>query len=106
MKVLVVGSLPPPSCAPAEALRELVVGLLAEGHSVEVVALDPVATAHRYIVKGGITGCLRLARMVPSFDSVIVQVQPGLPVRRERDHWSESCPCWRCRSRCDAPVKL
>ena len=78
---MVVGSLPPPAAPAAEALRELVVGLLAEGHSVEVVAMDPVATAHRYIVSSGIAGCLQLARMVPDFDSVVVQVQPGLPVR-------------------------
>ena len=81
MRVLVVGSLPPPECARAEALRVEVVGLLAEGHSVEVVAPDLVATAHRYMTTRGIPGCLWLATLVSRFDSVVVQLQPGLPVR-------------------------
>jgi len=81
MRVLVVGSLPPPVRARAEALRTEVVALLAEGHSVEVVAPDPVATAHRYLIATGIPGCLQLSRMVSGFDSVVVQVTPGLPVR-------------------------
>ncbi len=81
MKILVVGSLPPPECARAEALRAEVVWLLSEGHTVEVVAPDPVATAHRYMTTGGIAGCLRLATMVSGFDSVVVQLRPGLPVR-------------------------
>ena len=81
MRILVVGSLPPSESARAEALRVEVVGLLAEGHTVEVVALDPVATAHRYLTMGGIPGCVRIATMVSGFDSVVVQLQPGLPVR-------------------------
>ena len=81
MRILVVGSLPPPECARAESLRAEVVGLLAEGHTVEVVATDPVATAHRYITPGGIPACVRLWPMVSGFDSIVVQLQPGLPVR-------------------------
>jgi hypothetical protein len=63
-------------------LRTEVVGLLAEGHTVEVVAPDPVATAHRYIPASGIPACVRLWTMVAGFDSVVVQLQPGLPVRQ------------------------
>jgi|GEM_PF-628104 hypothetical protein len=81
VRILVVGSLPPSESARAEALRVEVVGLLAEGHTVEVVALDPVATAHRYLTMGGIPGCVRVATLVSGFDSVVVQLQPGLPVR-------------------------
>ncbi len=81
MRVLVVGSLPPPERARAEALRTEVVSLLAEGHMVEIVAPDPVATAHRYMTTPGIPGCVRLATMLSGFDSVVVQLQPGLPVR-------------------------
>jgi hypothetical protein len=62
-------------------LRSEVARLLAEGHQVEVVAADPVATAHRYLGGGGLAGCVRLAPMVPRFDSVVVQLEPGLPVR-------------------------
>ncbi len=63
------------------ALRSEVVALLAEGHTVEVVAPDAVATAHRYLTWGGIAGCVQLATMVSGFESVVVQLQPGLPVR-------------------------
>ena len=82
MRVLVVGSLPPPESARAQALLAEVVGLLAAGNTVEVAAPDPVATAHRYITVGGVPGCLRLWTMVAGFDSVVVQLQPGLPVRQ------------------------
>ncbi|MGA3216408.1 MAG: hypothetical protein ABSD97_12060 [Acidimicrobiales bacterium] len=81
MKVLVVGSLPPPERARAEALRVEVAGLLAEGHTVEVVAPDPIATAHRYLSARGVPGCIQLAAMVSGFDLVVVQLQAGLPVR-------------------------
>jgi len=81
MRVLVVGSLPPPDGDRARALRDEVTRLLADGNRVEVVALDPVATAHRYLGPGGIVGCLRLATMVKGYDSVVVQLEPGLPVR-------------------------
>jgi hypothetical protein len=81
MKVLVVGSLPPPERARSEALRSQVVSLLANGDTVEVVSPDPVATAHRYLVAGGVPGCLQVLKMASGFDSVLVQLQPGLPVR-------------------------
>lgn len=81
MRVLVVGSLPPPESARSLSLRSAVVALAAAGHSVEVVAPDPVATAHRYLVMTGIPGCIQLATLTKGFDSVLVQVQPGLPVR-------------------------
>jgi hypothetical protein len=81
MKVLVVGSLPPPERRRAEALRAEVLELVAEGHTVEIVAPDPVATAHRYLSVRGIPGCLQLATMVSGFDSVVAQLQAGLPVR-------------------------
>ena len=81
MKVLVVGSLPPPERARSEALRAEVVSLLADGDTVEIVAPDPVATAHRYLTAGGLPACIQVATMVSGFDSVIVQLQPGLPVR-------------------------
>jgi hypothetical protein len=81
MKVLVVGSLPPPDSDRAKALRSEVARILAEGHTVEVVAPNPVATAHRYLIPTGIPGSLRLATIVGGFDSVVVQLEPGLPVR-------------------------
>ena len=81
MRVLVVGSLPPPEGDRSRALRTEVVRLLGEGHSVEVIAPNPVATAHRYLTPAGALGCLRLATMVGGYDTVVVQLEPGLPVR-------------------------
>ncbi len=72
---------PAGSWARAEALREEVVGCSPRGtrsrSSRWIRSRQPTATWPR----GGIPGCMRLATMVPGFDSVIVQVQPGLPVR-------------------------
>jgi hypothetical protein len=81
MRVLVVGSLPPPDGDRPRALRTEVARLLGEGHTVEVVAPNPVATAHRYLIPAGMFGCVRLATMVGGYDAVVVQVEPGLPVR-------------------------
>jgi hypothetical protein len=81
MRVLVVGSLPPPDGDRARALRSEVARLLGEGHTVEVVAPNPLATAHRYLGPAGIVGCIRLATMAGGYDAVVVQVEPGLPVR-------------------------
>jgi len=81
MRVLVVGSLPPPDCARAKGLRHEVARMVAEGHTVELVAPNPVATAHRYLTPPGIPGCVLLATMVRGYDSVVVQLEPGLPVR-------------------------
>jgi hypothetical protein len=90
MRVLVVGSLPPPERARSEALLSEVVSLLANGDSVEVVAPDPVATAHRYLTVGGVPGCVQVAMMVSGFDSVMVQLQPGLPVRARAGRFERS----------------
>ncbi len=66
--------------------------MLAEGHTVEVVAPDPVATAHRYLSVRGIPGCLQLATMVSGFDSVVVQLQAGPAGAGDvRDGWSARC---------------
>jgi len=81
MRILVVGSLPPPEVSRARALRTEVTRLLAEGHELEVVGTDRVSTAHHYLSARGILGSLQLARLVGGFDSVIVQLEPGLPVR-------------------------
>ena len=81
MKVLVLGSLPPPVRPRSQSLRAEVVALLADGNTVEVVSPDPVATAHRYLSASGLPGCAQLWTMVSGFDSMVVQLQPGLPVR-------------------------
>lgn len=57
--------------------------LLARGVEVEIVSPDPVAAAHRYLKPAGLPGCLRIARMARRYDAVIVQLEPGLPVRYE-----------------------
>jgi len=86
VRILVLGSLPPPERARSLALRTEVAQLLAEGHTVEVVSPYPVATAHRYLGATGLPGCLQLWTIVAGFDSVVVQLQPGLPVRAKAGH--------------------
>lgn len=81
MTVLVAGSLPPPDSGRGIALVHAVTTLLSEGHEVETLALEPVATAHGYLGPGGLPACLRLARRAPRYEAVVIQLEPGLPVR-------------------------
>jgi len=51
------------------------------GHEVEVLSLDPLAAAHRYMTAPGLPAALEVALAGARFDSVVVQLEPGLPVR-------------------------
>ena len=81
MRILVAGSLPPPAHGHRAALLEEVAQLRAGGHAVEVLSLDPLAAAHRYMRAPGLPAALEVALAGRRFDSVVVQLEPGLPVR-------------------------
>lgn len=82
MRVLVVGSLPPPVDERAKSLLRAVADLADGGDVVETAALSPVAAAHRYLGAPGLVACARVARLAPRYDAVVVQFEPGLPVRK------------------------
>ncbi|MGH9303015.1 MAG: hypothetical protein ACRDZ5_01240 [Acidimicrobiales bacterium] len=76
-----VGSPPPPPTWRRQDLLSEIIRLKADGHAVEVAALDRLATAHRYLAGPGILCALDVAFAARRHDAVIVQLEPGLPVR-------------------------
>ena len=77
MKLLVVGPYPPAPVPEAARTVGVVELLTSEGHEVEVLA--PVAgAAHHDAHLGGILGVAALRRLAPSFDGIVVRLQPGV----------------------------
>jgi hypothetical protein len=82
MRILVVGSVPPPLRGHRASLLADVLRLRGESHDVEIVSLDPLAAAHRYLAAPGVVAVLEIGLLTRRSDAVIVQLEPGLPVRR------------------------
>jgi hypothetical protein len=83
MRVLVVGTVPPPGGEQARALGLEAARLVAAGHDVEVLSPDPRSAAHRHGVLGGPLLALRLASLAPRFDALVLRVERGLPFGEE-----------------------
>ncbi len=81
MKMLVVGSVPPPSGGHRDSLLREVIRLRQEGHDVDVVSLDRLSAAHRYLSAPGFPVGLEVALLARRADGVVLQIEPGLPVR-------------------------
>jgi hypothetical protein len=82
MKILVVGSVPPPLGGHRGSLLAEVLRLRREGHGVEIFSLDRLAAAHRYLAGPGLATVVQIGVFARRADAVIVQLEPGLPVRR------------------------
>lgn len=82
MRVLAVGSVPPPRAEHRQALLEAVLDLRAAGHEVQVLSLDPVSAAHRFLVGPGLPAAVEVGLLARSADAIVLQLEPGLPVRR------------------------
>lgn len=80
MKVVVVGSLPPPVTERARNLLAEVLRLRREGAEVEVISPRPDTVAHRYLGATGGLAALELVYAIRRTDSVVVQIEPGFPV--------------------------
>lgn len=79
MKVLVVGSLPPPLTERARALLAEVVRRREEGAEVEVLSPSPNTVAHHHIEVPGPGAALEVALAARGVDEVVVQIEPGFP---------------------------
>lgn len=81
MNVLVVGSLPPSTGGHRSSLLEKVVELRRSGHLATILSLDRLSVAHRYLPAPGIPTALAVGAAAASHDEVVLQLEPGLPVR-------------------------
>lgn len=87
MRILIVGTVPPPGGEAALALAEIAAALLAEGHDVEMFSPDDRSAAHRSGRTEGPLFCLRLAWFSRRFDAVVVHFEQGLPLRARAGRW-------------------
>jgi hypothetical protein len=74
VRVLIVGTVPPPGGDSALALAELATALLAEGHDVELLSPDNRSAAHRSARLQGPVFALR------RFEAIVLHFEAGLPV--------------------------
>lgn len=79
MRVLVVGSLPPPLTERARGLLAEVVRRREEGAGVEVLSPTPNTVAHHHIEVPGPGAALEVALAARGVDEVVVQIEPGFP---------------------------
>ncbi|MGO9559613.1 MAG: hypothetical protein ACLPQS_03825 [Acidimicrobiales bacterium] len=79
MRVLVVGSLPPPVTDRARGLLAEVLRRRAEGAAVEVLSPTDYSVAHAYLEMPGPASAVEIALAARGADAVVVQLQPGFP---------------------------
>ncbi|HVC25127.1 MAG TPA: hypothetical protein VND23_05165 [Acidimicrobiales bacterium] len=80
MKVLVVGTLPPPGGPSAKRLANLAAALVADGHVVETLSPDPRSASHSYLPLAGPMLAARVALRARRFDAIVLNLEPGLPL--------------------------
>ncbi len=80
MRVLVVGTVPPPGGAGAQALARVAASLVASGEQVEVLSPDVRSAAHRSARLDGLFLALRLALAARRFDALVLRIEPGVPL--------------------------
>ena len=81
MRILVVGTVPPPGGASARALAAEATRLADEGHDVEVLSPDQRASSHVHARLSGFTLPFRLAAASRRFDALLLRLEPRLPFR-------------------------
>jgi hypothetical protein len=81
MRVLVVGTLPPPGGEPARALADAANALRDDGNDVELLSPDHRSAAHRHARLDGPLLAAWLAYLSPRFDAVYLRFEPGFPLR-------------------------
>ena len=80
MRILIVGTVPPPGGDAAFALAEIATTLLAEGHEIELLSPDSRSAAHRSARLEGPLFALRLMWLSRRFEAVVLHFEPGLPL--------------------------
>ena len=83
MRVLVVGTLPPPGGASARELAAVAARRQADGDDVELLSPDPSSAVHRSRRLDGLFLACQLAWLSRRFDAVVLRVEDDLPCRRD-----------------------
>ena len=83
MRVLVVGTLPPPGGASARELAAVAARRQADGDEVELLSPDPSSAVHRSRRLDGLFLAWQLAWLSRRFDAVVLRVEDDLPCRRD-----------------------
>jgi hypothetical protein len=81
VRILVVGSVPPPAGAHRSSLLAHVLRLRGDDQEVEILSLDPLAAAHRYLAGRGLVAVGEIGLLARRYEALVVQLEPGLPVR-------------------------
>ena len=83
MRVLVVGTVPPPGGRNAKELAGVVAHRVAQGDEVEILSPDPRSAAHHSGNLQGLMLPLRLALLSPRFDVLELRIETRLPLDTE-----------------------
>jgi hypothetical protein len=81
MRILVVGTLPPPGGDAARALADSANSLRDEGHDIELLSPDFRSAAHRHARLDGPLLAAWLGYLSSRFDAVVLRFEPGFPLR-------------------------
>ena len=85
MRVLVVGTVPPPGGPAAARLGSAAAALAARGDAVEVLSPDERSAAHRHARLDGVRLAVQVARRARRFDALVLAIEPGLPLGPDDD---------------------
>jgi len=83
VRVLVVGTLPPPGGAAARELADLAATRQAAGDEVELLSPDPASSAHRTRRLDGLFLAVELAWLSRRFDALVLRIEEDLPCGRD-----------------------
>jgi hypothetical protein len=90
MRVLLVGTSPPPGGPAAVETALEASALAAAGHEVEVLSPDPRSAAHHHAPLSGARLGVQLALRARRFDALVLRLQPGLPLSPAADRLSRA----------------
>jgi hypothetical protein len=83
VRILVVGTVPPPGGEPARALAALAARLADEGNDVEILSPDLRSASHRHARLSGVLLAANLLYFAPRFDALVLRMESDLPLHND-----------------------
>lgn len=80
MRILIVGTVPPPADGFSRNLAEVAAGALANGDEVDVLSPDVRSAAHLHASLGGLRLAVHLVARARRYDALVLRIEPGLPL--------------------------